>query len=1174
MTVAGDTGGAGAFAPGRRLLARLDAVQAPRRRTAAVVRERRRPKLLGASTRLARRAPAPEPPPLIPYSPPEASPPPGGWGPLMAPEFGAPAVEVARAAWVAPIVYAPRVDAAGGVEARPWRAKARPSRVEASLPRVEAARPRAEERLAGPGDTQPDFAISPPDAAANSPAGTADRQALGAEMPGGPILDSVPHAPAPVPPALQRASPAAVEWMMGGALPSSHAPSSGSLPSELVRSRERAARAELMRAAVPVRRGVVYEGSAPLTPPARGSASDSAVSPAPASGQPTSDRGADARGESSVASGTPPASISGHGHTSPSGLRAETVVMRAGVSPAQEVEPTERDVSSGEVARAPDLLVATAASPSPPESPDEPAPAPSEVRTGGRAGGGDRGESVLDGGGAPVSAPEVRTELRGGDHSQGVGRDSGAPAVARATSAAVAGTELREEAHGVAASAHAAEQAESPVVAIMDAEGPGGSVSTPGDSHATVSASNSRSDGVPAANGDATDPSPAGPAATSDPHPAPTANRVARDARPPVPGTAAVGSEATVAAAATDAHGTTTANHVARAPSPTATAVSATASRARDAIGEVAGQADEAAPLPLAPVELGPPNRSDVPAADASGEPDNAPAGTVAPPLTPTPRQAYAARAVARAGAPTVASAREFDTAPIGRAKLEFAEPPPTETPPTIAASAPTAASEPAGAGADMGSPTLIGSPADQSELADEGPPANAIPASTSAARSVARASASVVAPASVSRAATPGRRKAEGAERPPTKTPPTIAARAPIVSTSAGDTASAESGETKAHRPLSPTPAEPETAAGTRNELPLTAAGDPAQAGTANAIVARTSSSRVDSHAERVGVSNGSVVSREIEQTRPEPNSPVTDQGAAGGSSVARLSPDGGQSGPLLLATGVTGDTIPSSHAGSGPTRATDELPAATEDPASLGSAPDAVTVVARARSVRVAAAVEGDPVLIAGRERHDAHRSQPTTSAAAAASARATVLARPPLLRLAARPSARTDAHPGPPTHSAQPAQPAQPARVAQASASLAPATIEGFATRALPAAPPATFPPAAPAKLQRLTSRPQPSSRPALARQTAPANPRAAAQLAVARETFPSEPGPDAIADYSPPLLLSPSPTPSPPEPVTQTAPGPAADVDELFDALLERLRRELLLERERSGSLFGL
>ncbi|MGO9904258.1 MAG: hypothetical protein ACLP4R_03505 [Solirubrobacteraceae bacterium] len=176
--------------------------------------------------------------------------------------------------------------------------------------------------------------------------------------------------------------------------------------------------------------------------------------------------------------------------------------------------------------------------------------------------------------------------------------------------------------------------------------------------------------------------------------------------------------------------------------------------------------------------------------------------------------------------------------------------------------------------------------------------------------------------------------------------------------------------------------------------------------------------------------------------------------------------------------------------------------------------------------------------------------------------------------LRRLSARPAGRAATDPAPLPRSAQPAQPAS---LPQASARVVPAIIDGFATAALPtAAPPATRPPAAPPQLQRLTSRPQPSSRPALARQTTPAIPRAATQLAVARETLPSDPhrGPDATAEYSPPLFLSPPPTVSPSEPLAQTAPGPGGDIDELFDALLERLRRELLLERERSGSLFGL
>jgi hypothetical protein len=60
-------------------------------------------------------------------------------------------------------------------------------------------------------------------------------------------------------------------------------------------------------------------------------------------------------------------------------------------------------------------------------------------------------------------------------------------------------------------------------------------------------------------------------------------------------------------------------------------------------------------------------------------------------------------------------------------------------------------------------------------------------------------------------------------------------------------------------------------------------------------------------------------------------------------------------------------------------------------------------------------------------------------------------------------------------------------------------------------------------------------------------------------------------------------APARAPRPGGPPVQPAPAPVprvragisdVDVDELYDALIERLRRELLLERERMGNLFGL
>ncbi len=46
-----------------------------------------------------------------------------------------------------------------------------------------------------------------------------------------------------------------------------------------------------------------------------------------------------------------------------------------------------------------------------------------------------------------------------------------------------------------------------------------------------------------------------------------------------------------------------------------------------------------------------------------------------------------------------------------------------------------------------------------------------------------------------------------------------------------------------------------------------------------------------------------------------------------------------------------------------------------------------------------------------------------------------------------------------------------------------------------------------------------------------------------------------------------------SPRPPEPAESQQPGGVADMEELCEELIARLRRELLVERERMGTLFG-
>ena len=277
--------------------------------------------------------------------------------------------------------------------------------------------------LPGAVATPPDSAFTSPQVAANSPGVMAHPQAVGAEVPGDPIADSVPPAPVPLRRRLDgRARPRWSGCWTAHCLPPKPASSAG-LPNELVRSKERAARAELMRAAVPVRRGVVHEGNEPLAPPARGSTSESAVSPARVAGQPSSDPGAKSRGETSAPSGTSPVPTGHRSEIAPADSEPETVVMQTGTSPALEVEPPRLDVSDGKVARAPDLPVATTASPSRPESPAEPSATSVAVPSSGSEGGSDPGQEVREGGASRVARttaiPAIGTQVGNGPNAVG-----------------------------------------------------------------------------------------------------------------------------------------------------------------------------------------------------------------------------------------------------------------------------------------------------------------------------------------------------------------------------------------------------------------------------------------------------------------------------------------------------------------------------------------------------------------------------------------------------------------------------------------------------------------------------------------------------------------------------------------------------------------------------------
>jgi hypothetical protein len=192
-----------------------------------------------------------------------------------------------------------------------------------------------------------------------------------------------------------------------------------------------------------------------------------------------------------------------------------------------------------------------------------------------------------------------------------------------------------------------------------------------------------------------------------------------------------------------------------------------------------------------------------------------------------------------------------------------------------------------------------------------------------------------------------------------------------------------------------------------------------------------------------------------------------------------------------------------------------------------------------------------------------------------------------------VAARPIARAIAQPAPAPQPVSPPHPAPAPQRAPATHPVSPphpvlAPQPAPATQVAPLEPAATLAtvvatplPATPPRLQRLTSRPQAGSPPAQVRPATSPAPRQTTQLAVARETLPFDPFdsvPDAPAFESPhlqpePPPVAPQPTLSAAPPLIEPNPG-AVDIDELFDALLERLRRELLLERERTGSMFGL
>ena len=529
------------------------------------------------------------------------------------------------------------------------------------------------------------------------------------------------------------------------------------------------------------------------------------------------------------------------------------------------------------------------------------------------------------------------------------------------------------------------------------------------------------------------------------------------------------------------------------------------------------------------------PSGSNGPSSDASGDPDVVPASTVLAPLAASPQRGSGATLVARTRAAAEPSAPHLDGAltesgAAGAQRTRADRPEPTERPDSGPASASPAGSRAAatvarasaltaskleGAGPDVASPTPVGSPTDEIAPTDQ-----SAPLTLGDGRS--RAAATVVA----------------------------RARSASLVSTSDGDVAATATEGTTDDEPGSAAP------------------GDGERARIANAIVGRTSPSRLASGPERDRTSSSTAVSREAEQALPEVIPLASGDGRPSPSPATGLPSDDDQPEPTVRAPGVARD----------PTRASAAEPKPRPGPGNT------TTAVARARSRQVAPTPERDPAYrprsemthAGGSPTHvpqspaDAPRPawepRAGTAVARALPTRASVPDSSGAVTAVARSATATATAPSPDTYPTEagprnatyspvsrpgfepgvarhpfggdgataaapacrrarpqsghwplPSSPSRPnpRRCRKRRLRSPRATMEEFATAAFatpaPRAPPARLPRRPPAKLQRLSSRLQPSSRSAATRQAVPTTHRAPSQLAVARETSPAEPEP---------------------------------------------------------------
>ncbi len=395
-----------------------------RARLAALVAEQRRPKLLGAATRLARR---PRSPSLASWTnPAEPDWTPADPSPLERPApLDAPRL-VAGAGVDVDTIPAPVAAVEGGSQARLRPRRQMPiALARAVIPAGDAPGLGAQgghlERDASSAAASSAGQSVPDRPAPASPVPPATLRAGGDER----TPSAAPAAPrGPFPPGMPGISRQALEWLLGDSIvarqpagPSSAEPTGvggesvpvarpasfsgepAGIPSELLRSRERArARARVMREVTP-KRGVLREGPAPM-PPAAGPASpapmaDTRDSYAPVAPSAPVDA-SDAASADPVPDGATsrPAPLSTGPRTSAvPGARPTPVVARAPVDSRDDTQPTDADIAGSLVPAAPPASVSPAPAPS--------IPARSE-----------QSSEQAGVAGAAVASPEVRRAVR------------------------------------------------------------------------------------------------------------------------------------------------------------------------------------------------------------------------------------------------------------------------------------------------------------------------------------------------------------------------------------------------------------------------------------------------------------------------------------------------------------------------------------------------------------------------------------------------------------------------------------------------------------------------------------------------------------------------------------------------------------------------------------------